>query len=219
MTDLTVEQVQEELKRGIDFYAALDAQILAFLAKLAEVLEAEHDLAPFKRPFAKNARRASIVQTYLLLLRPTDAEVDSEDDHDEDASDDDDANDRTELSFSPDAKLPYVLVQLAGKPSAKAKRAATLPFIQYGTIAVLGRKDGKPLEGGQITMRGAYYGGMFRNRVCNPGRKPPYTHKAKRGGATLLFDEGPTCVAPLGGIRSEADIEDLARHVAALVAG
>jgi hypothetical protein len=52
-----------------------------------------------------------------------------------------------------------------------------------------------------------------------PARKPPYTHKTKKGSASLVFDEGPTCVMPLGSIQTEEDIEQLARRVAALVTG
>lgn len=56
MSDLTVAQVQEALKRGIDFFIDLDAQIMAFLGRLAELLEEEHDLAPFKKPVGPDHR-------------------------------------------------------------------------------------------------------------------------------------------------------------------
>jgi hypothetical protein len=161
----------------------------------------------------------SVIQSYLLVLRTTGAEVDAEDEGDEDGGEDDDATDRAELSFGIDAKLPYVFVQLAGKPPGNANGTATVPFIQYGIVKVLGRRDGRPLGDGPLTMRGGYYSGVFRNRVCNPARKPPHTHKARRGGASLVFDEGATTVTPLGGVRSEEDIEALAGQVAALVAG
>ncbi|MBU0595368.1 hypothetical protein KJ567_01625 [Candidatus Bipolaricaulota bacterium] len=81
------------------------------------------------------------------------------------------------------------------------------------------RKDGKPITDAAITMRGSYYSALFRNRVCNPARKAPYTQKPKRGGATLKFGEGKSFVLPLGAIQKEGDIEELAKKVGSVVAG
>ena len=44
--------------------------------------------------------------------------------------------------------------------------------------------------------------------------KPPYTHKAYKGGATLIFEEDSTAVQSLGSVQTESDIEELAKRVA-----
>lgn len=62
-----------------------------------------------------------------------------------------------------------------------------------------------------------YYSSLFRNRVCNPRSRPPYNHKAHKGGATLTFEEHSTAVQPLGSIQTDPDIEQLAQKVAELV--
>lgn len=217
MTEMTIEQIQDELRRGIEFYKELDAQILAFLNRLAEVLEDKHELGRLKRPFAKNLRRSSVVQSYLLLMKPTDAEIESEEvDDDAEGEEEEDEVDTRDLTFSPDAKLPYVVVQLIGKIPAGTGGSATTPFIQYGTLVVTGRKDGKELQN-PVVMRTGYYSGVFRNQMCNPQRKAPYSHKAYKGGATLIFEEHTTAVQPLGSIQTDSDIEQLAQKVAELV--
>ncbi|MFH1922513.1 MAG: hypothetical protein ABIP48_21845 [Planctomycetota bacterium] len=216
MAEMTTEQIQEELRRGIEFYKELDGQILAFLNRLAEVLEDKHELGRLKKPFAKDLRRSSVVQSYLLLLKPIGAEIDSEEPDDDSESEEDDEVDTLDLTFAPDSRLPYVVVQMIGRVPAGANGNATTPFIQYGTLAVTGRKDGKELPN-PVVMRTGYYTGVFRNRMCNPRSKPPYSHKAHKGGATLIFEEHNTCVLPLGSIQTESNIEELAKKVAETV--
>ncbi len=217
MAEMTIEQIQEQLRRGIEFYKELDGQILAFMNRLAEVLEDKHELGRLKKPFAKYLGRSSAVQSYLLLLKPTGAEIESEEvDDDAESEEGEDEVDTLDLVFSSDAKLPYVAVQMIGKVPAGADGNATTPFIQYGTLVVTGRKDGKELEN-PVVMRTGYYSGMFRNRMCNPRSKPPYTHKARKGGATLIFEEHSTTVQPLGSIQTDSDIEQLAQKVAEVV--
>lgn len=219
MAEMTIDRIQDELRRGIEFYKELDGQIFAFMNRLAEVLEDKHELGRLKRPFAKDLRRSSVVQSYLLLMKPTGAEIESEEvDDDPEGEEEEDEVDTLDLTFSPDAKLPYVAVQLIGKVPAGANGSATTPFIQYGTLIVSGRKDGKAIEN-PVVMRTGYYSGLFRNRVCNPRSKPPYSHKAHKGGATLVFEELSTAVQPLGSIQADSDIEQLARMVAELVGG
>ena len=213
MAEMTTEQIQDELRRGIDFYKELDGQILAFLNRLAEVLEDKYELGRLKKPFAKDLRRSSVVQSYLLLMKPTGAEIESDEVDDDAESEEEDEADTRDLAFAPDAKLPYVVVQMVGKVPAGAKGSATTPFIQYGTLAVTGRKDGKELQN-PVIMRTGYYSGVFRNRMCNPRSKPPYSHKAHKGGATLIVEEHSTAVQPLGSIQTESDIEELAKKVA-----
>lgn len=219
MAEMTVEEIQDQLRRGIEFFKELDSQILAFMNRLAEVLEDKHDLGRLKKPFAKDLRRSSVVQSYLLLMKPTGAEIESEEvDDDAESDDEEDEVDTLDLVFSPDAKLPYVIVLLIGKVPTGASGNATTPFIQYGTLFVSGRKDGKELQN-PIVMRTGYYSGVFRNRLCNPRSKPPYTHKASKGGATLIFQEHSTAVQPLGSIQTDSDIEQLAKNVADIVGG
>jgi hypothetical protein len=219
MGEMTTEQIQEELRRGIEFYKELDDQILAFLGRLSEVLEDQHELTRLKKPFAKSLRHSSVVQTYLLLLKPTGAEVESDESDDEgDSEEEEEQVDTRDLSFAQDSKLPYVIVQMMGKVPAGATGNATAPFVQYGTMSVTGRKDGKELDN-PITMRAGYYSTVFRNRMCNPRSKPPYNHIARKGGVKLVFEERPSNVQPLGSIQSEADIERLAKKVADLVNG
>jgi hypothetical protein len=219
MAEMTIDQIQDELRRGIDFYKELDGQILAFMNRLAEVLEDKYELGRLKKPFAKDLRRSSVVQSYLLLMKPTGAEIESEEvDDDAEGEEEEDEVDTLDLTFSPDAKLPYVAVQLIGKVPAGANGNATTPFIQYGTLIVSGRKDGKELQN-PVLMRTGYYSGVFRNRVCNPRSKPPYSHKAHKGGPTLVFEEHSTAVQPLGSIQTDTDIEQLAQKVAELVGG
>ncbi|HUT13588.1 MAG TPA: hypothetical protein VMY42_24080 [Thermoguttaceae bacterium] len=215
MAEMTTEQIQDELRRGIEFYKELDGQILAFLNRLAEVLEDKYELGRLKKPFAKDLRRSSVVQSYVLLMKPTGAEIESDevDDDAESEEEEEDEVDTLDLTFAPDAKLPYVIVQMIGRVPAGAKGSVTTPFIQYGTLAVAGRKDGKELEN-PVVMRTGYYSGVFRNRMCNPRSKPPYSHKAHKGGATLIFEEHSTAVQPLGSIQTESDIEQLAKKVA-----
>ena len=214
MAEMTTEQIQDELRRGIEFYKELDGQVLAFLNRLAEVLEDKHELGRLKKPFAKDLRRSSVVQSYLLLMKPTGAEIESEDvDDDTESEEEEDEVDTLNLEFAPDAKLPYVAVQMIGKVPAGASGSATTPFIQYGTLVVTGRKDGKELQH-PVVMRTGYYSGVFRNRMANPRSKPPYTHKAHKGGATLVFEEHSTAVQPLGSIQTESDIEELAKKIA-----
>lgn len=215
MAEMTTDQIQDELRRGIEFYKELDAQILAFLNRLAEVLEDKYELGRLKKPFAKDLRRSSVVQSYLLLMKPTGAEIESEE-VDDDAESEEEEVDTLELTFAPDSKLPYVAVQMVGRVPAGANGNATTPFIQYGTLAVTGRKDGKELQN-PVVMRTGYYTGVFRNRMCNPRSKPPYTHKAYKGGATLIFEEHSTAVQPLGSIQTESNIEELAKKVAEAV--
>jgi hypothetical protein len=218
MSDLSVDQVQDELRRGIEFFQEFNQQVVALLTRLAELLE-ENDLPAVKRPFAKDARRSAMVQSYLLLLKPTGAELESEDDDENSESEDADAeSDQKELEFPKSAKLPYVAVQLMGKPPANARGAANLPFIQYGALTVLDRKDGKPLDE-TIKMSRGYYSNFFRSRVCNPSKKPPYTHRTRRGGATLNFEEFSPHVLPLARVRSEQDIEALAKEISEYVQG
>jgi len=213
MAEMTTDQIQKELRRGIDFYKELDGQVLAFLNRLAEILEDKFELERLKRPFAKDLRRSSVVQSYLLLMKPTGAEIESQEVDDETESDEEDKVDTLNLEFAPDAKLPYVAVQMIGRVPPGASGSATTPFIQYGTLVVTGRKDGKELQN-PVVMRTGYYSGVFRNRMCNPRSKPPYSHKAHKGGATLIFEEHSTVVQPLGSIQSESDIEELAKKVA-----
>ena len=219
MAEMTIDHIQDELRRGIEFYKELDGQILAFMNRLAEVLEDKYELGRLKKPFAKDLRRSSVVQSYLLLMKPTGAEIESEEvDDDAEGEEEEDEVDTLDLTFSPDAKLPYVAVQLIGKVPAGANGNATTPFIQYGTLIVSGRKDGKELQN-PVVMRTGYYSGVFRNRVCNPRSKPPYSHKAHKGGATLVFEEHSTAVQPLGSIQADSDIEQLAQRIAELVGG
>ena len=105
---------------------------------------------------------------------------------------------------------------MIGRVPTGATGNSTTPFIQYGTIAVTGRKDGKELPN-SLLMSTGYYTGMFRNRVCDPRKKPPYNHKGHKGGASLLFEEHSTAVQPLGSIQAEPDIEKLAKSIAELV--
>ena len=217
MAEMTIDQIQDELRRGIEFYKELDGQILAFMNRLAEVLEDKYELGRLKKPFAKDLRRSSVVQSYLLLMKPTGAEIEREEvDDDSEGEDEEDEVDTLDLVFSHDAKLPYVAVQLIGKVPPGANGNATTPFIQYGTLVVTGRKDGKELQN-PVVMRTGYYSGMFRNRMCNPRSKPPYSHKAHKGGATLIFEEHSTAVQPLGSIQTDSDIEQLAQKVAEIV--
>ena len=217
MAEMTNDQIQDELRRGIEFYKELDGQILAFMNRLAEVLEDKYELGRLKKPFAKDLRRSSVVQSYLLLMKPTGAEIESEEvDDDSEGEDEEDEVDTLDLAFSPDAKLPYVAVQLIGKVPPGANGNATTPFIQYGTLVVTGRKDGKELQN-PVVMRTGYYSSVFRNRMCNPQSKPPYSHKAYKGGATLIFEEHSTVVQPLGSIQTDSDIERLAQKVAEIV--
>jgi len=216
MAEITVKEIQEELRRGIEFYRELDGQILAFLNRLAETLEDKYELVRLKKPFAKDLRQSSVVQSYLLLMKPTGAEIESDEVDDDAETEDEDEVDTRDLAFAPDAKLPYVVVQMFGRVPKGAEGTATPPFIQYGTLAVMGRKDGKELQN-PLRMRAGYYSGVFRNRMCNPRSSPPYTHKAHKGGPTLKFMEQSTAVQPLGSIRAESDIEELAKKVAELV--
>jgi len=216
MAEMTTEQIQDELRRGIEFYKELDGQILAFLNRLAEVLEDKYELGRLKKPFAKDLRRSSVVQSYLLLMKPTGAEIESDEVDDDAESEEEDEVDTLDLAFSPDAKLPYVVVQMIGRVPAGANGSATTPFIQYGTMGVTGRKDGKELQN-PVVMRTGYYSGVFRNRMCNPRSKPPYAHKAHKGGATLIFEELSTNVQELGSIQTDSDIEQLAQKVAEAV--
>ena len=140
MAEMTTEQIQDELRRGIEFYKELDGQVLAFLNRLAEVLEDKYELGRLKKPFAKSLRQSSVVQSYLLLMKPTGAEIESEDADDDSESEEEDEVDTRNLEFAPDAKLPYVAVQMIGKVPAGANGSATTPFIQYGTLVVTGRK-------------------------------------------------------------------------------
>jgi hypothetical protein len=213
MAEMTTEQIQDELRRGIEFYKELDGQVLAFLNRLAEVLEDKHELGWLKKPFAKDLRRSSVVQSYLLLMKPTGAEIDSEDVDDDTEGEEEDEVDTLNLEFTPDAKLPYVAVQMIGKVPAGASGSATTPFIQYGTLIVTGRKDGKEVQN-PVVMRTGHYSGVFRNRMCNPRSKPPYTHKTHKGGPTLVFEEHSTAVQALGSIQTESDIEELAKKIA-----
>lgn len=216
MAEMTTEQIQDELRRGIEFYKELDGQVLALLNRLAEVLEDKYELGRLKKPFAKDLRRSSVVQSYLLLMKPTGAEIESEDVDDDAESEEEDEVDTLNLEFAPDAKLPYVVVQMIGKVPAGANGSATTPFIQYGTLVVTGWKDGKELQN-PVVMRTGYYSGVFRNRMCNPRSKPPYSHKAHKGGANLIFEEHSTAVQPLGSIQTESDIEELAKKIAEAV--
>lgn len=216
MAEMTIDQIQDELRRGIEFFKELDGQVLAFMNRLAEVLEDKYELGRLKKPFAKDLRRSSVVQSYLLLLKPTGAEIESEEVDDEAEGEEEDEVDTLDLKFSPDAKLPYVAVQLIGKVPVGANGSATTPFIQYGMLIVSGRKDGKELQN-PVVMRTGYYSSLFRNRVCNPRSRPPYNHKAHKGGATLTFEEHSTAVQPLGSIQTDPDIEQLAQKVAELV--
>ena len=138
MAEMTTEQIQDELRRGIEFYKELDGQVLALLNRLAEVLEDKYELGRLKKPFAKDLRRSSVVQSYLLLMKPTGAEIESEDVDDDAESEEEDEVDTLNLEFAPDAKLPYVVVQMIGKVPAGANGSATTPFIQYGTLVVTG---------------------------------------------------------------------------------
>lgn|SRR3990172_3934371 len=131
MGEMTTEQIQDELRRGIEFYKELDGQVLTFLNRLAEVLEDKYELGRLKKPFAKDLRRSSVVQSYLLLMKPTGAEIESEEVDDEAESEEEDEVDTLDLEFAPDAKLPYVAVQMIGRVPAGAKGSATTPFIQY----------------------------------------------------------------------------------------